>query len=1062
MAVLTEKNDNDEDNASCGSVDSQEVYYHFETGKIYSGREARSILAAEGHATDRAPSLSDAPSSPPPDDQDSEADYLQSVSSFSGPTQSSIDKALYCPNSPATAGAQLAYHKKNSGQHPASSYDGIMDSAPPPSDDEDEDVLRAKAMALAAQNGRKLTPAQLQLIAQPDVQQQKLIEEAKRIQTAKESALRQAQKEQLLRGVTEVIAPEKLQRMGADIKEFIKAEKEKPPLQWGADLGKFIESQSMKRSTKNEVEQDVGDCIAVAESAEVEDERGEGSGHLEDSAAAKPAATAAADDSKNNAKTKKVMEGFGTDPLAPRFSPRDSSAATFDPASANPSVKWPTLPLFNEGITSMLSSATGGGAGKGGGDVASLDLRESVTISGVLWKRRSGFGKHSTIKAWERRRVELRGSKLIYYSTQEEKEEDGKDTSLSAAEEKTASGTASVGSNSRGGEPPSAKETVLPNVNAADSTPAPPSSETSPSQRPRRGLSFFGQAAQAAEQRLESARLEISRIAATATGLESLGPHAADAPRGVLDVLRERASVGVSAGHSDAPTPFCLSIKVKGETRWKFGFDGHGALMEWLARLTDVIVGASVDAAGGKTDEGGGSSRNDCGSWEMENYCIQRMEECTDENKHVNLAVSPKNAVSTAGMPQNSLVLPAAVSEQWMLSGMNLWIAWAAANVAFIIARSSSTTVDQYWKIVVFTNFGFYQLCRGWSDNSGSSTLSETNMIHQADSLATLKTNTKCERKSSDYKPIAGSTTIQVTKVEDPRINKNGDTMPSWISVSSGDIINVRGPGYLTNRKKIPSPGELYECMAVDCFVSNERIPEIAPRVRLPPTAPVNLTDGKENWNSPEVFIVSIAIPTEAPRFGQSTDDGIGLTVIGYFKMKDETRNILRRITADPSATNMPELESDAEKCKVNGVRLWERYCGEALDDPIFQARFKLVPLANLEELGCPSYIAKYSGKPVLIKRNQVTGFFNDYPSLNVMEFDISLHPFPYLFKQAMSYIKDYLDKSVASFGFVIEGRSEDELPEVVIGAMTVCYPDLKTAAKGEEFFAGTCTKSTS
>merc|ERR1712238_44419 len=148
----------------------------------------------------------------------------------------------------------------------------------------------------------------------------------------------------------------------------------------------------------------------------------------------------------------------------------------------------------------------------------------------------------------------------------------------------------------------------------------------------------------------------------------------------------------------------------------------------------------------------------------------------------------------------------------------------------------------------------------------------------------------------------------------------------------------------------------------------------------------------------PEIFVVSIAIPTEAPRFGQSANDGVGLTITGYFKMKKETCNILRRIYDDPSATDLPGSGKDIQKCTVNGVRLWERYCQEALDDPTLQARFKFIPLANLEDLGCPPYIAKYSGKPVLIKRNQVTGFFNDYPSLNVMEFDISLHPFPYCF----------------------------------------------------------------
>ena len=200
----------------------------------------------------------------------------------------------------------------------------------------------------------------------------------------------------------------------------------------------------------------------------------------------------------------------------------------------------------------------------------------------------------------------------------------------------------------------------------------------------------------------------------------------------------------------------------------------------------------------------------------------------------------------------------------------------------------------------------------------------------------------------------------------------------------------------------------------------------------------------------------------EAPKLGQSTDDGVGSMIIGYFKMKEETRTILRRITAagyNPTTDTASESEPDVQKRIVNGVRLWERYCNEAPTDPTFQARFKLIPAANLEELGCPSYIAKYNGKPVLIKRNQVTGFFNDYPNLNAMEFDISLHPFPYLFKQAMAYLKDYFDKSVWTFGFVIEGRNDEELPEVVIGAMKICQPSPNIVVSGEDFFAGTSPK---
>jgi hypothetical protein len=72
---------------------------------------------------------------------------------------------------------------------------------------------------------------------------------------------------------------------------------------------------------------------------------------------------------------------------------------------------------------------------------------------------------------------------------------------------------------------------------------------------------------------------------------------------------------------------------------------------------------------------------------------------------------------------------------------------------------------------------------------------------------------------------------------------------------------------------------------------------------------------------------VSISIPTEAPSIGKSTEDGPGTTVVGYFKMKESTRTILRRITADgyDSSTDNAESGLDAQKQIINGVKLWEQ-----------------------------------------------------------------------------------------------------------------------------------------
>ena len=67
-------------------------------------------------------------------------------------------------------------------------------------------------------------------------------------------------------------------------------------------------------------------------------------------------------------------------------------------------------------------------------------------------------------------------------------------------------------------------------------------------------------------------------------------------PRGQLDLEKEKATVHASMGHQvGAPSPFCLSIAVDHQTKWKLAFDEQSALMQWLAALTNVVVQCSVD-----------------------------------------------------------------------------------------------------------------------------------------------------------------------------------------------------------------------------------------------------------------------------------------------------------------------------------------------------------------------------------------------------------------------------------------------------------------------------------
>lgn len=311
------------------------------------------------------------------------------------------------------------------------------------------------------------------------------------------------------------------------------------------------------------------------------------------------------------------------------------------------------------------------------------------------------------------------------------------------------------------------------------------------------------------------------------------------------------------------------------------------------------------------------------------------------------------------------------------------------------------------------------------------------------------------------FKPIAGSTTKRV-RDESDSLSINGERFISWCVLPSEDVL-VRSHGYLKTKKKVPSPPALYEIIGCDVLNSRFRLSNISSLVQLPKMG-VDESEEEKTWNSPDVFSVSLAVPTEEPSMTRPSTDGEGFSVIVYYKMKKETRDILKRVTA-PGYTSLSDdkTEIDPQRSVVNAVKLWEDWCSEAPCDEKMQARFKFIPnVHNPKEVGLPSYIAKYCGKPVLIKRANVTGFLSAHPDINAMEFGISLHPFPYLAKKAMAYLKSSaFPKAILSLSYVIEGRSDTELPEVLIGdALKLLYPDPDLACDCDAFLSGVSKSS--
>mmetsp|Transcript_12601 Transcript_12601/g.26049 ORF Transcript_12601/g.26049 Transcript_12601/m.26049 type:complete len:1316 (+) Transcript_12601:81-4028(+) len=754
-------------------------------------------------------------------------------------------------------------------------------------------------------------------------------------------------------------------------------------------------------------------------------------------------------------------------------------------------------------------------AAAGKGDMQGFSLNEpGAALSSLVWKRRSGLGKLQK-NAWERRRLILRGGVVCYFRDEEEKKPDL----------------------SRQGSGIEAFSTQSPSTIAPDPTDPTTSTEVAGQDLPEnRRQTWWEQATM----NIQKQAAELTQQVATSISegnLPGAPPADPNAPRGVLDIAKERATFVATAGHSSAPSPFCLSVKVRGETKWKIALKTRSEQMKWLAALTDVVVKMSVEeyndglkvsvessrslgaeessatAPSHKSTQSDGAPPNSAlqnpltninvpgflpaapatslyssppggkeNIWRLDAYSIHGRagsiggdyddDEWSDISNEGKLQAdddaprsSKERTLWEIGVLSSSLrLLAPALRDKWVLEGDSLCLVLILLNWTIFYSRMSSTSIDRFWFVTVAINTVVW-ICLKKGDTSGAS-LTDRGKLH----VEELDGKEKKKRKRSIaeqavsvpelpvIKPRAGSTLVRVRDTEEKPTNKEGHRFCGFRALPSSDF-QVRSHGYLSTKQKIPCPGELYRLVAMDIFESDEQYRDMAKRVKLPS---VSFKDegGEKTWHSPDIFVVSVSLPTEAPKIGRPELDGVGFTVTMYFVMKQSTRDILRRVTSpgyDPSQDNY-ESNKDVQKRLGNGIKLWEEWCRRAPSDPSFQARFKFLPFgSNLAEIGMPSWILKYNGKPVLIKRAGVTGFLFDHPELNAMCFDITLHPFPYLAKQATSYMADsYFKKMIASFAFVIEGRSDDELPEVLIGqGSQLCYPDPAIAIKAGDLFTG-------
>ncbi|KAL3669141.1 hypothetical protein V7S43_005525 [Phytophthora oleae] len=256
-----------------------------------------------------------------------------------------------------------------------------------------------------------------------------------------------------------------------------------------------------------------------------------------------------------------------------------------------------------------------------------------------------------------------------------------------------------------------------------------------------------------------------------------------------------------------------------------------------------------------------------------------------------------------------------------------------------------------------------------------------------------------------------------MTQCEMQANGRSSNVEHSW-TTTNAETFAVRSSDYKKSRKKEPSKPALFEFIGADFVRTESKLDLISQRVEFPP----------EHENS-RLFIINAQLPSYGPSvWGDGTYDGPGYSLALYWKIPDEIFEELK----DPTTTTL---------------KLFKRFL-EAGNDTSLTDRFKVIAqVTNQDECGLTGMgkklLVSHNATPVLTRPQHRIYHFKD----GTTEIVVDIHAFSYIARRGIHSLIDKTSKLVIDVAFVIQGETEDELPEQVLGCCRLDRVNVQKAA---------------
>ncbi|KAL7689322.1 putative pleckstrin domain, protein ENHANCED DISEASE RESISTANCE 2, EF-hand domain pair [Plasmopara halstedii] len=238
----------------------------------------------------------------------------------------------------------------------------------------------------------------------------------------------------------------------------------------------------------------------------------------------------------------------------------------------------------------------------------------------------------------------------------------------------------------------------------------------------------------------------------------------------------------------------------------------------------------------------------------------------------------------------------------------------------------------------------------------------------------------------------------------------------SW-TTTRGELFYVRSADYKKSRKKEPSKPALFDFIGADLVRTESKVDPISQRVVFP----------DEHENS-RLFVINAQLPAYGPSvWGDSSYDGPGYTLALYWRIPDSIVEELK----NPSTTTL---------------MLLKRFL-EAGNDTSLTDRFKVIAqVTNQDECGLTGMAKKlltsHNATPVLTRPQHRVYHFKD----GTTELVVDIHAFSYIARRGIHLLLDKTSRLVIDVAFVIQGETEDELPEQVLGCCRLDHVNVQKA----------------